>query len=132
MKSFFNAVVSSIEEMKYSEPKAYWKAYLTIHESIFGKHFNDTLAKKVVSEMENVDGTYGEHWSIQQTDSILTSQALKYNKYDFYYVMNMLHSDFSKVLGDDSKLYLEMAKAYIDDPDADDTKVYCIWKSRFM
>lgn len=132
MKRFFEAVVSSVEGMKYSEPDAYWKAYLTIHESIFGKHFNETLAKKAVAEMENVDGTDGEYWTLQQTTQVMNSNNLKYNPYDFYYVMNMLHSDFSKILGDDVKTYTEMTRAYIDDPDAEDSKVYCIWKARFM
>ena len=53
MKRFFNAVVSSVEQMKYSEPDAYWKAFLTIHESIFGKHFNEDLANLNLSNLSN-------------------------------------------------------------------------------
>ena len=132
MKRFYDAVVESVEEMKVFDEKAYWTAFYTIRESIFGKHFDEELAKWAVSEMHNVDGSKGEHWNMAQTNQLLSSQGLKYNKYDFYYVMNMLHSDFSKVLGEDSKIYLEMAKAYISDPDADDTKVYCAWKARYM
>ena len=105
------------------EEKEYWKAIEN----------NPTLQKQFYEEdMENVDGSKGEHWNISQTNQLLTSQNLKYNKYDWYYLMNMLHSDFSGVLGEDSKLYLNMAKAYIEDPDAKDSKVYCIWKSRYM
>lgn len=131
-KQFFDAVMKSIGEMRYNNKDAYVKAMLTVHESIFGKHFNETLAKKAVEEMDNVDGSKGEHWTLAQTNQLLTAQKLNFNKYDFYYLMNMLHSDFSKVLGEDSKIYLNMAKAYIDDPDAKESKVYCIWKSRYM
>lgn len=131
-KQFFDAVMKSIGEMRYNNKDAYVKAMLTVHESIFGKHFNETLAKKAVEEMDNVDGSKGEHWTLAQTNQLLTAQKLSFNKYDFYYLMNMLHSDFSKVLGEDSKIYLNMAKAYIDDPDAKESKVYCIWKSRYM
>lgn len=131
-KQFYNAVMKSIGEMRYNNQDAYIKAMLTVHESIFGKHFNETLAKKAVEEMDNVNGSKGEHWTLAQTNQLLTAQKLNFNKYDFYYLMNMLHSDFSKVLGEDSKIYLNMAKAYIDDPDAKDSKVYCIWKSRYM
>ncbi len=131
-KQFFDAVMKSIGEMRYNNKDAYVKAMLIVHESIFGKHFNETLAKKAVEEMDNVDGSKGEHWTLAQTNQLLTAQKLNFNKYDFYYLMNMLHSDFSKVLGEDSKIYLSMAKAYIDDPDAKGTKVYCIWKSRYM
>lgn len=131
-KQFYDAVMKSVGEMRYSNQDAYIKAMLMMHESVFGKHFSENLAKHAVAEMENVDGSRGEHWTLAQTNQLLTSQNLKYNKYDFYYLLNMLHSDFSKILGEDSKTYLNMAKAYIDDPDAKDSKVYCIWKSRYM
>ena len=48
------------------------------------------------------------------------------------YLMNMLYSDFEGVLGDNADLYLKMACAYIDDPDADEGKVFRIWKSRYV
>lgn len=134
MKRFFMAVIEAVEDMKERDEEAYYKSFFTIHESIFGKHFNEDLAKKAVSEMENVDGTTGEHWSMQQTNSLLASQNLDYNKCDFYYVVNMLYSDFSNVLGNDASMYLKMAKAYMDDPDAceGEGKAYCLWKSRFF
>lgn len=46
--------------------------------------------------------------------------------------MSMLYSDFEEVLGDNADLYLKMACAYIDDPDADEGKVFRIWKSRYV
>ena len=133
MKKFFMAVIDAIEEMKdRGDEYAYYKSFFTVHESIFGKHFNDTLAKKAVDEMTNIDGTTGEHWSMQQTNSLLASQNLNYNKADFYYVVNMLYSDFSEVLGNDASMYLKMARAYLDDPDASKDKAYCLWKARFF
>lgn len=132
MKRFFTAVIEAIKEMEDRDEEAYYKSYFTVHESIFGKHFSEELAKKAVDEMDNADGTTGEHWSLQQTNSLLTSQNLSYNKYDFYYVVNMLYSDFSNVLGNDASMYLKMAKAYMDDPDASEDKAYCMWKARFF
>lgn len=132
MKKFFMAVIEAIEDMKDKDEYAYYKSYFTVHESIFGKHFNDTLAKEAVDEMTNADGTTGEHWSMQQTNSLLASQNLNYNKADFYYVMNMLYSDFSEVLGNNASMYLKMARAYLDDPDASKDKAYCLWKARFF
>ena len=46
--------------------------------------------------------------------------------------MNMLYSDFGGVLGDNADIYMKMACAYIDDPDADEGKVFRIWKSRYV
>ena len=47
-------------------------------------------------------------------------------------VKNMLYSGFEGVLGDNADIYLKMACAYIDDPDADEGKVFRIWKSRYV
>lgn len=132
MKKFFDAMVEAIEGMKKKDKNAYYASYFTVHESIFGKHFSEELAKKAVSKMENADGTTGEHWSLQQTNSLATSNDVTYNKYDFYYVMNMLYSDFCEILGNDTNAYFKMAKAYMDDPDAPKDKAYCLWKARFF
>ena len=132
MKNFYDAVMNSIKDMEKGDKKAYYSAYLTVHESIFGKHFSEELAKKAVSKMENTDGTMGEHWTLQQTNSLLSSNGENYNKYDFYYVLNMLYSDFAGVIGNESGTYFKMAKAYLDDPDASSNKAYCLWKARFF
>lgn len=132
MKSFYDEVIESVEEMKSTNPKAYKKAMLEIHESIFGEHFDEDMALKAVAGMKNVDGTTGEHWTLEQTTSVLKQHDLGYNPYDFYYLMNMLYSDFSNVLGTDVGIYLKMAMAYIDDPDAEEGKVFEIWESRYM
>lgn len=132
MKQFFVAVIDAIKEMKNRDKEAYYKSYFTIHESIFGKHFSEEMAKAAVDDMVNVDGTTGQHWTLQQTNSLLTSNNLDCNKYDFYYVMNMLYSDFSSVVGSDANIYMKMSKAYMDDPDAAEGKAYCLWKTRFF
>lgn len=132
MHDVFMAVIKAIEEMKETNKQAYYTSFFTIHESIFGKHFNEELAHKAVEAMENVDGTKGEHWTLQQITSLLANPGITLNRYDMYYVMNMLYSDFSNILGDDGNMYFKMAKAYIDDPDASNTKPYCLWKARFF
>ena len=98
MKKFFTAVVDAVEDMKDKDKYAYAKAYFTVHESIFGTHFSEELVKWAVSCMENVDGTTGEHWTLQQTTSLATSQGVSANRFDFYYTMNMLYSDYFEVL----------------------------------
>lgn len=131
-KQFFDAVIEAVEDMKNKDKFAYYSSYFTIHESIFGKHFSEELVKKAVGDMVNADGTKGEHWTLQQTNSLLTSNNATYDKYDFYYVMNMLYSDFSGVLGTEAPTYFKLAKAYLDDPDASKDKAYCLWKARFF
>ena len=55
-----------------------------------------------------------------------------YRREYVHYLMNMLYSDFEGVLGDNADIYMKMACAYIDDPDADEGKVFRIWKSRYV
>ena len=132
MKCVFDYVVNSIEDMKFTNEKAYWKARLGLHESMYGCHFDTTLAHCAVSKMENVDGTCGEHWTSDQTKSLLTNNKLDINEWDFYYLMNMLYSDYQEILGADANNYVKMSIAYVDDPDADKGKVFRIWKSRYI
>ena len=132
MKCVFDYVISSIEDMKLTNEKAYWKARLGLHESMYGCHFDSTLAHYAVSKMENVDGTWGEHWTSDQTKSLLTGNKLDINEWDFYYLMNMLYSDYQEILGADANNYVKMSIAYVDDPDADKGKVFRIWKSRYI
>lgn len=89
-------------------------------------YFDEELAKKAVSAMRNVDGTTGEHWSMEKTNPLAEQNGIK-EKADFYYTMNMLYSDFSDVLGSEASTYVKMAKAYMHDPDAPEGKVFDIW-----
>ena len=71
-------------------------------------------------------------YSANQESPAFRHGECQYNCYAFYYLMNMLYSDFEGVLGDNADIYLKMACAYIDDPDADEGKVFTIWKSRYV
>lgn len=97
-----------------------------IHEAVCGPHFDECLAKKAVAKMRNVDGTAGEHWTMEQTDAIAGQYGI-HHKCDWYYVMNMLYSDFAKVLGSDANTYAKMAVAYINDPDAGEGKAFKLY-----
>lgn len=131
IKHVFDYVIDSIEDMKSTNEKAYWQARLGLHEAIYGCHFNKSLAHCAVDGMQNVDGTCGEHWTCEQTKSLLDGNRLTINEWDFYYLMNMLYSDYQEILGSDATNYVKMALAYVNDPDADKGKIFRIWKSRF-
>ena len=91
----------------------------------------EELAKKAVAKMKNVDGTCGEHWTYEQTSQLADQQGIRC-KADWYYVMNMLHSDFAEILGSDTNNYVRMAKAYINDPDASEGKVLDAWLAQML
>lgn len=119
-------VCDTIEKMKMYCPEEFYSTIYKIHCVAYGPHFDESLARKAVSRMKNVDGSIGEHWSMEQTDTIAKQEKINH-KEDFYYVVNMLYSDFSEVLGSDASTYIKMAKAYINDPDASDGKPFKLW-----
>jgi hypothetical protein len=114
-------------ELEATHPKFYWETIRELHEAINGPHFDETMANWAVSKMKNEDGTLGGHWTIDDTTSIANSQAVlfdKFNKWDWYYVLNMVYSDYFNVIGTDTNMYVQFAKAWIMDKDAPDGKAF--------
>lgn len=102
-------------------------ALCKIHCVAYGCHFNKSLALNAVSEMQNVDGSIGEHWPYEAIKQIAESKGID-ETWDLYYAMNMLHSDTSKIFGNDTNKYYEVARAlYFDDPDAPEGKLFRQW-----
>nr|DAT91041.1 MAG TPA: hypothetical protein [Caudoviricetes sp.] len=105
-------------KMKETCREDYKKAFLIMHEALYHGHFCERLAKKAVSDMKNVDGTTGGKWSKEETDKVMQQYGVHADSNDFYYVMNMMISDYEKVLNTDAGTYAKMADAYLNDPDA--------------
>ena len=112
-------VIKDMAKMIKKEcPDDYKKAYIALHEAIYGHHFCECLAKKAVAEMENADGTKGEHWTMEQTTSLRNQYGVQHDVNDWYYVMNMMYSDYAKLFGADQAMYARLADAYLSDIDA--------------
>lgn len=104
------------------------------HEAMYGPHFNEESALKAVSKMENEDGSRGEHWNLEETTSIANQYGInlkseKFNKYDWYVALNMVRSDYYRAVvgitnGDHIKSFVELAKAWINDKDIDEGKMW--------
>ena len=105
------------------------KAYEAKH----GPHFDDEHARKAVSKMENEDGSRGQHWSVEETSALANQYGIrfdsKFNKYDWYVALNMVYSDYYKVIvnmtgSNNSKYFVELAKAWLSDKDIDEGKMW--------
>lgn len=105
------------------------KAYEAEH----GPHFDEEHARKAVSKMENEDGSRGQHWSVEETSALANQYGIrfdsKFNKYDWYVALNMVYSDYYKVIvnmtgSNNSKYFVELAKAWICDKDIDEGKMW--------
>lgn len=105
------------------------KAYEMEH----GPHFNEEHARKAVMKMENEDGTRGPHWSLEETSALASQYGIslsgKFNRYDWFVALNMVYSDYYKVLlnitgSNNVKHYVEFAKAWLNDKDIDEGKMW--------
>ena len=76
--------------------------------------------------MQNVDGTRGPHYDMQQVMQAAEKMGIRFHQFDekdMALVMNMFYSDYchvvKKYVQPDKELmfYADMAKAYFDDPD---------------
>ena len=110
------------------------KAYEAKH----GPHFDEEHARKAVSKMENEDGSRGQHWSVEETSALANQYGIrfdsKFNKYDWYVALNMVYSDYYKVIvnmtgSNNSKYFVELAKAWICDKDIDEGKMWYYYSS---
>lgn len=118
-------VSSMISVVKAHNPKLANLMMVKLHVKVYGYHFSEELAQYAVKHMKNYDGSTGEYWSLEQTTNLLNQLGLDYNKYDWYYVLNMLHSDAGSIFKNDTNLYARFARAlYFEDVDGDSSKAF--------
>ena len=101
---------SAIKPLKYSDKEVYDEVVDKLYKECYGEHFSDWLAEKAVENFKNVDGTEGAHWSVEQIDDVIRQYGIKcigFNRWDLYFVMNMLYSDYYNVLGSDTATYVK-------------------------
>lgn len=103
------------------------------HETEHGPHFNEEHAHKAVMKMENEDGTRGPHWSIEETTTLANQHGIsfssKFNRYDWFVALNMVYSDYCKVLAsitgsNNTKHYVDFARTWLNDKDVEEGKMW--------
>jgi hypothetical protein len=76
--------------------------------------------------MENVDGTHGEHYDTEEIMHVAEKLGIKFKQFDekeFCLAVNMMYSDYCKVVKKhvppekELMFYAELAKAFLEDPD---------------
>lgn len=123
-----------VKKLKIENKVLYDELMNGLYIMVYGEHFNAETAKKAVESMENEDGTTGAHWSLEDTTKVAQQNNInlptaKYNEYDWYFVLNMIYSDFCKVFGQDINLYIKVALAWLEDKDAANGKAYKYYQS---
>lgn len=76
--------------------------------------------KKWEKELKNADGTKGKKFETEQIKAVAQQAGIKFQEYrpeTMAVIVNMLYSDYCKVLGNDLMIYIKLAKAFLEDDD---------------
>ena len=104
------------------------KAFYPLYTCLYGEHFNSELAKEAVQGMENINGTKGEIYTFSACLAAAEKLGLsweKYNKFDWYFTLNMIASDYAGIVEDVK--FVEIAKAWLEDKDVPEGKALRYW-----
>lgn len=112
MEALKDIMVEMLDDIKAYDHDEYKKIEYKMYCMIHGEHLDEELARKWVADMQNKDGTHGEHWTYEQT----SQYAGKHNKWDFYAVLSMVYSDYYSPKFD-TGVYVELANDWLSDAD---------------
>lgn len=125
-----------LENTKAHDMIHYNKLMAKLHKMFDGEHMTHDMLVTANEHFENVDGTIGFKWDLKTTTQVAEGMGVHFNEYtkeDFNYIMNMLYSDFSKVLAkygiNRPSVYVELADAFLDDPDGPSDKAVRYFKA---
>lgn len=104
-----------VEEVREHHPEMVDKFLMKVDLAL-NPDFTKETAKYVVSKMKNKDGSIGEHWNYDTTSKVLEAKGYDFKPCDWYYVLNMVYSDYYKQ-GRTDDTYVEMAYDFLNDVD---------------
>lgn len=97
------------------------------HGRMNGQKLDKQTAQEWVENMENSDGSKGEHWSLEKTEELRLQRGIQCDPIEFWAAMNAAYSDLAKVarkhnLGID--FWVDYVKAFwLEDADAGPNKL---------
>lgn len=109
-----------LDNIKESEPGFYKHAESILYEAYYGKKLTHELAEKKIHCMK----PHGMKWTEEQTTEVMHAHGLAIDPVDFWIVMNMAYNDYHDMFEEDLEKYVEYAKLFIKDDDAEEGKVY--------
>lgn len=125
-----------LEKTKAHDMVHYNKLMSRLQNMFDGDHMNGEMLATAARRFDNVDGTHGFKWDIATTTQVAEGMGVHFDRYtkeDFNYAMNMLYSDFSAVLAkygvSRPSVYVELADAFLDDPDGPSDKAVRYFKA---
>lgn len=116
-----------VEEVRNKDPELVENFLLKV-DLLLNPHFTRETSKYAVSKMKNKDGSVGEHWDYDTTSRVINSKGYDFKECDWYYVLNMIYSDYYKT-GRSDETYIELAYDFLSDKDAPHDKAKRYYKS---
>lgn len=113
----------TLNTLKETNPSLYEELEFKLYKEMYGCHFNEWMLAKATKNMINEDGTIGAHWTVEQTNNVAKQYGITfnhYNEYDWNYAMNLIYSDYYKLIPNELQSYAKFAKAFLEDKDATD------------
>ena len=107
---------------KESHPELYEKYKMKLYGMAYNYKFTKEMAEEIVEDMK----PRGEIWSYDTTTQVKNQYGLSnINAEDFYLVLNSLGNDYGDVINtDEVETYIRMARAWIEDKDAKENKIW--------
>lgn len=101
--------------------------YIKRHMELKDKPLTEEQISVWVGNMKNADGTTGPRWSMEKTEEARKQRGIQCDPLEFYAAVNMIYSDYVKVAEmancSNMDFYAYMAKAFLDDKDAQPDKL---------
>lgn len=86
------------------------------------EEFNHERAKEWTKQMRNEDGTTGPHWTMDQVKQVMKQHGIDHDAAAFWAIINSIYSDYCAVFKkhgvNTMEMYIDMAKAWLNDKDA--------------
>ncbi len=127
MEHLTHKVDHFVEEVREKHPEMV-EHFLIKVDLLLNPHFSKESSKYAVLKLKNKDGTTGEHWNKETTDRVLEAKGYDFNYCDWYYVLNMIYSDYYKS-GRSDDTYIELAYDFLEDKDAPEDKAKRYYKA---
>lgn len=122
------------EEIKQNNPEWLVKNTLRAHEVLEGPHLNEYYATMLIESMVNADGSKGASYSLLKSEEYMNNFAnsvnSKFNKYDWWFILNMMKSDYSDTLGQKDEIYISLTRDYFNGPDEEEGKAWYQFKHK--
>lgn len=111
-----------IYSMKESHPDLYEKYKMKLYGLAYNYKFTREMSEEIVDNMK----PRAEIWNYETTTQVKNQYGLNnINPEDFYLVINSLGNDYGDVINtDEVETYVKMAKAFIEDKDAKENKIW--------